>query len=98
VDLEALAAAGLYDASAANAVQRRELLEFLLAEGCTLEEMQLASARGRLFALAGDRRIRPLVGLLSIREAAARFEVEPALLARAWGPSGCRTRAWTHRC
>lgn len=88
MDLEALAAAGLYDASAPHASQRRELLEFLIADGCTLEEMQLANVRGRLFALAGDRRIRPLVGLRSLRDAAACFEVEPAVLGRVWRSLG----------
>jgi class 3 adenylate cyclase len=88
VDLEALTEAGLYDPSAPNASQRRELLEFLVEDGCTMKEMQLAHARGRLFALAGDRRIRPLVGLLTIRDAAARFEVEPAVLARVWRSLG----------
>jgi hypothetical protein len=80
--------AGLYDPSAPDAMVRLGLLEYLASEGCTLEEMQLTNARGRLFALAGDRRIRPIVGLLSLREAAARLEAEPALLARAWRTFG----------
>jgi class 3 adenylate cyclase len=88
VDLEAMVAAGLYDPAADNATQRRELLEFLTSEGCSIEEMQLAHSRGRLFALAGDRRIRPLVGLLSLRDAAARLEVEPAVLTRVWRTLG----------
>jgi class 3 adenylate cyclase len=88
VDLEALAAAGLYDPSSDSAAERRELLEFLVSEGCTVEEMQLANARGRLFALAGDRRIRPLTGLLSLRDAAARLEVEPSVLHRVWRTLG----------
>lgn len=88
MDLDELIEAGLYDPSAANATERRELLEFLTSEGCTLEEMKLAHSRGRLFALAGDRRIRPLVGLLSLRDAAARLEVEPAVLVRVWRTLG----------
>jgi class 3 adenylate cyclase len=88
VDLEALAAAGLYDATSPGAAERRELLEFLVGEGCTVEEMQAAHARGRLYGLAGDRRIRPLVGLLTLREAAARLEAEPVGLARAWRSFG----------
>ena len=59
VDLEALTAAGLYDADAPDADERRELLEFLTAQGCSVAEMQAAHERGRLFALAGDRLIRP---------------------------------------
>jgi hypothetical protein len=88
VDLKQLRAAGLYDPADPGADERRELLAYLLDEGCTVEEMQLAHARGRLFALAGDRRIRPLVGLLTLREAAARLEREPGQVAHAWRAFG----------
>jgi class 3 adenylate cyclase len=59
VDLDAYAAAGLYDPGAADAGERAALLEFLAGEGATIDEMVAAAARGRLFALAGDRQIRP---------------------------------------
>lgn len=88
MDLEAFRAAGLYDPQSLRADERRRLLAFLCEEGCTIEEMQLAQARGRLFALAGDRRIRPLVGLRSLRQAAAELDVEVALIARAWRTCG----------
>ena len=88
MDLEALRAAGVYDPAAPDADKRLALLEFLTQEGCTVEEMEVAHARGRLFALAGDRRIRPLVGLISLREAAARLEAEPAVISRAWRTLG----------
>ncbi|MCU1602388.1 MAG: adenylate cyclase [Frankiales bacterium] len=88
MDLEGWAAAGLYDPAASNAAERRDLLVFLASEGCSVEEMQIANSRGRLFALAGDRRIRPLVGLLSLRDAAARLEVEPSVLTRVWRTLG----------
>jgi hypothetical protein len=88
VDLEALTAAGLYDPLSPGAGERRELIAYLISEGCSVEEMQIANSRGRLFALAGDRRIRPLVGLLSLREAAARLETEPSILHRAWRTLG----------
>jgi class 3 adenylate cyclase len=88
MDVQVWQEAGLYDPSAPDADVRLGLLEFLTEEGCTLEEMQLTNARGRLFALAGDRRIRPIVGLLSLRDAAARLEAEPSLLARAWRTFG----------
>src|SRR2546423_372646 len=55
VDPEALAAAGLYDPGSPGADERRELLEFLIEQGCSIEEMHAAHERGRLFALAGDR-------------------------------------------
>lgn len=88
MDLQRLETAGLYDPSAEGAEARLELLEFLVSEGCTLEEMQVAQARGRLFALAGDRRIRPVVGLLSLREAGARLEADPQHLQRVWRTLG----------
>jgi class 3 adenylate cyclase len=59
VDLGAYEAAGLYDPDSPEADQRRELLEFLEEQGCTLEEMIAANQRGRLFALAGDRQVIP---------------------------------------
>ena len=88
MDLQQLEEAGLYDPAAEGADERLELLEFLESEGCTLEEMQVAHARGRLFALAGDRRIRPVVGLLSHREAGARLEADPQHLQRVWRTLG----------
>ncbi len=59
MDLGEYEAAGLYDPTAPDADQRVDLLEFLQDEGCSLEEMVAANARGRLFALAGDRQIIP---------------------------------------
>ncbi|MCW2598314.1 MAG: adenylate cyclase [Frankiales bacterium] len=43
---------------------------------------------GRLFALAGDRRIRPVVGLLTLREAATRLGSDPEVIARGWRTFG----------
>lgn len=89
MDLEELKGAGLYDPADEGADERRELLAYLVDEvGCTLEELQLAHAKGRLFALAGDRRIRPLVGLLTLREAAARLGADADLLRRVWRTFG----------
>ncbi|HTL23912.1 MAG TPA: adenylate cyclase regulatory domain-containing protein [Mycobacteriales bacterium] len=88
MDLKRFEEAGLYDPAAEGADERLELLEFLESEGCTVEEMQVAHERGRLFALAGDRRIRPVVGLLSLREAGARLEADPQHLQRVWRTLG----------
>jgi class 3 adenylate cyclase len=88
VDLKRLQDAGLYDPTAEDAPVRLELLDFLESEGCSVEEMQVAHERGRLFALAGDRRIRPVVGLLSMREAGTRLEVDPDKLAHVWQTFG----------
>jgi class 3 adenylate cyclase len=59
VDLAELEAAGLYDPVAPEATARRELLDYLVELGCTIDEMVAADRRGRLFALAGDRLIVP---------------------------------------
>jgi class 3 adenylate cyclase len=59
VDLSELEAAGLYDPASPDATARRELLEYLVDLGCTVEEMVASNERGRLFALAGDRLIVP---------------------------------------
>jgi class 3 adenylate cyclase len=88
VDLTQLQEAGLYDPAADDADERLELIAFLESEGCTVEEMTVAHRRGRLFALAGDRRIRPVVGLLSMRLAATRLEADPVKLAHVWQALG----------
>ena len=59
MDVEALTAAGLYDVNAPDAAERLELLDYLSGQGCSVEEMVSAHERGRLFALAGDRIVRP---------------------------------------
>ncbi len=88
MDLAALEAAGLYDPDDPAAAQRQALLAYLLGVGCTVEEMVLADQRGRLFALAGDRQIRPLVGLISLKEAAAQLDCDVSVLAHAWRTFG----------
>jgi class 3 adenylate cyclase len=70
LDLVALATAGLYDADAPDAIERRELLHFLIEQGCTVDEMVSANARGRLFALAGDRIVRPARDQHTLRDVA----------------------------
>jgi class 3 adenylate cyclase len=70
VDLEALTAAGLYDVNAPDADERRALLEFLTEQGCSLDEMVAAHARGRLFALGGDRIVRPQRDTFTLAEVA----------------------------
>ena len=88
MDWDALTAAGLYDPDAADAADRRALLEFLDAEGCTLGEMVAAHARGRLFGLAGDRKVRPGRDELTLREAAALTGIDLALVERLWRAYG----------
>lgn len=59
MSVEAWTHAGLYDPAAPNAEDRLELLTFLVQQGCSVEEMVAANRTGRLFALAGDRIVRP---------------------------------------
>ena len=69
MDLGALENAGLYDPEAPDAVERLELIEFLLDQGCSVEEMVAANSRGRLFALAGDL-VRPGRDIFTLAEVA----------------------------
>jgi class 3 adenylate cyclase len=88
VDLEALTAAGLYDADAPDADERRELLQFLTGQGCTVEEMAAAHQRGRLFALAGDRVVRPGRDEFTLAEVAARLDMPVDEVRAAWRAFG----------
>ncbi|HEU0132958.1 MAG TPA: adenylate cyclase regulatory domain-containing protein [Mycobacteriales bacterium] len=88
MDWAALTEAGLYDPAAPGAAERRELLEFLVEQGCTLDEMVAAEARGRLFGLAGDRIVRPGRDELTLREAAERAGADVGLVQRLWQAYG----------
>jgi adenylate cyclase len=70
VDLEVLAALGLYDPDAPDADGRAELLRYLLDSGATVEEMVQANPQGNLTSLVFDRRLR--VGEVSAAELAQR--------------------------
>ncbi|MDQ1710780.1 MAG: hypothetical protein QOE45_230 [Frankiaceae bacterium] len=88
MDWDALTAAGLYDPQAPNAADRRALLEFLDAQGCALDEMVAADAKGRLFGLAGDRIVRPGREEYTLREAAAEVGADVTLVERLWQAFG----------
>jgi class 3 adenylate cyclase len=92
VDLSAYEAAGLYDPAGENATERAELLDFLESLGCTLDEMVAAHANGRLFALAGDRIIRPDRNQLTLAEVADTLDVDEAAVRRAWRAYGLTLR------
>lgn len=70
-DLDAWTRAGLYDPAAAGAEDRLALLQLLTEDGCSLSDMVAAEARGRLFGLAGDRRIWPGPGVHTVAQAGA---------------------------
>src|SRR4051812_11991584 len=80
--------AGLYDPAAPNAADRLALLEYLTEEGCDLEEMLDAEARDRLFALAGDRILRPSRPRYDCEQAAALLGTDAATVSRAWRAFG----------
>lgn len=88
MDVDRWTEAGLYDAAADNAADRLALLEFLTEQGCDLEEMLEADARGRLFALAGDRMIRPARPRFDCESAAIELGTDAATVSRAWRAFG----------
>jgi class 3 adenylate cyclase len=88
LDLEALASAGLYDPQSATAPDRRALLAFLVERGCSMEEMLEADARGRLFALVGDRVLRPDRDRFTLAEVAEQLGCEVEVLRRGWRAFG----------
>jgi adenylate cyclase len=71
LDVAQLEAAGLYDPGAAGAAERLALLEWLVAQGATVDQMQEAARDGRLVSVAGDLAIRP-GPRLTLEEVAAR--------------------------
>jgi class 3 adenylate cyclase len=88
VDLTEFERIGLYDPAAPEAVQRLELLEFLIAEGCTVEEMIAANARGRLFALNGDRIAIPGRDEFTLTDVAARTGSDLETVTAVWRALG----------
>lgn len=81
-------AAGLYDPDAPGAADRLELLHYLTEQGCDLAEMVDANRNGRLFALSGDRIIRPPRPRYDGEQAAAIVGADPAVVSRAWRAFG----------
>ncbi|MDQ1696209.1 MAG: hypothetical protein QOJ03_1562 [Frankiaceae bacterium] len=88
MDLETLGAAGLYDADAPDAAERAELLAFLIEQGCSVDEMVSANARGRLFALAGDRIVRPDRDRFTLVEVAEQVDAPVADVRALWRSFG----------
>ncbi len=80
--------AGLLPGEDADGGQRRALLEYLIEQGCTLDEMVAADRRGRLFGLAGDRILRPGARELTFDELAERVGGDADTLRRLWRAFG----------
>lgn len=88
-DEAAWAAAGLLDGLREGGRDERcALLRWLAAQGCSLDEMVQAHAVGRLFALAGDRVIRPPGPRRTVAEAAAALGAGEDDVRRAWRALG----------
>src|SRR4051794_15292248 len=81
-------AAELLDPEDDAADDRKALIEFLLDQGCSLDEMIAANHRGRLFALAGDRIVHPGGRGLTLSELAAAIDADEALVRRLWRAVG----------
>jgi adenylate cyclase len=64
-------AAGLYNATWPNAAERLDLLEWLVSQGATLDQMVHATREGSLAGLAGDLALRPTPSL-TLEDLAAR--------------------------
>lgn len=88
-DLAALEAAGLYDPTAAGAAERLALLEWLAAQGATVQQMIDTPRRGStLTGLAGDLALGATSERLTLAEAAARVGTTPERLERLHLASG----------
>src|SRR2546428_2093855 len=74
-------AAGLYDPAAPEAADRLALLQWLAAQGVTLEQMVEARRHGSLAGLAGDLTLRP-GERLPLADVAAAAGMSPARIER----------------
>ena len=79
---------GLYDPSAPDAAEQRDLLEHLAARGVTIDQMLLAQSEDRLPFVLGDLLIRTGEPELTIEQVAARASMTTATVARLWRAAG----------
>ncbi len=87
---EQVATAGLLDVTDDRLDERRQLVSFLLEQGCSVEEMVAANSRGRLFGLAGDRILRPGGSQFTLAETAEHIGLDLRALERIWQAFGFR--------
>ncbi len=83
-----LEAAGLYDPSAHDAVERLELVTLSLEHGATYDEIRRAIAERRLHAVAAERVIIGGNERLTLDDAILRSGIDPALGLRVWRALG----------
>jgi class 3 adenylate cyclase len=88
MDWDELTRLGLYDPNAPDAEQKRELLEYLAAQGATIEEMLIAEREHRLPFVLGDRLINPGRPELTLEETARRVGVDVTIITRCWRALG----------
>lgn len=80
-------AAGLLDPNSENAPQRRELLAWLEARGCSVDDLVEAAAAGNLHSAAADRALMP-PPTLTREEAAERTGLTVEQIDRTWLAAG----------
>ena len=80
-------AAGLLDVDDHLADDRRQLLEWLETQGCTVDEMVAAHAIGNLDSASADKRLRP-TPTLTREQVAERVGVPVEMVDRAWLAAG----------
>ena len=83
-----LEAAGLLDPTAPGAAGRRELLAYLLDQGCSVDELVAADATGRLTAAAADAHLRRHQTTVDAATVAGLAAVDPTSIAPAWRSIG----------
>jgi class 3 adenylate cyclase len=92
MDLAPYEEQGLYDPDAAGADGQRQLLELLVANGVTIEEMVAANTEHRLPFVLGDRLIRPDRAHLTLADVAERVSMPPDRVQRIWRALGFAER------
>ena len=88
MDLVELEHLGLYDPAARNAAAQRELLEYLVGQGATVEEMCAAARENRLPFVLGDRLISPGPPEFTLEQVSQRVGLPVATVSRCWRAAG----------
>ena len=83
VDIDALVAAGVYDPDAPDAAERLELLQWLMEQGVSLDQIVDADRRGSLYRAGLDALLWPDGGGLTVAEVAAAAGMPEATVRRA---------------
>ena len=95
MNLDDLAAAGLYDPAAADAAERRALLELALQAGADLDEIRLAIEEHWLHAVPIQRAILGSSPRLTVAEAGRRAGLDEAAAHRLWSALGLEEHTCT---